>query len=162
MLQGGGARLRTMIHLAPLPMEFLVRMAPLPSAGKWLPNFAVFRKFVLLLHTLFSTIEDAGHILVILDVFMESLFTYEQLSYSLSLVSIFRLGHVFANSYIVHCPLFVFATLVTGLSAGLVVAFQKFHERPLVSVRSPLQQRKIVTGPVLAAFIWPLEANNDG
>ena len=33
MLQGGGVRLCTMIHRAPLPLEFLVRMAPLPRLG---------------------------------------------------------------------------------------------------------------------------------
>ena len=73
MLQGGGARLCTMLHWAPLPLEFLVRMAPLPSAGKWLPNFAVFRKLVLPLYTLFSAIEVAGHVEVILEVFLTSL-----------------------------------------------------------------------------------------
>ena len=36
-----------MIHCAPLSMEFLVRTVPLPSPGKWFPNFAVFRKLVL-------------------------------------------------------------------------------------------------------------------
>ena len=98
MLQGGSARLYTMIHWAPSPLEFLVHMAPLPSAGKWLPNFAVFRKLVLPLHTLFSAIEVTGHIVVILEVFMKSLFTHWQLLHSLSQASIFRLGHVVANS----------------------------------------------------------------
>ena len=76
-----------MIHWAPLSLEFLVRMAPLPSAGKW-SNFAVFRKSVLPLHTLFTTIEVAGHIVVILEVFMKSLFTHRHLLHSLSLASI--------------------------------------------------------------------------
>ena len=67
-------------------------MAQLPSAGKWLPNFTVFRKLVLPLHTLFSATEVAAHIVVILDVFMKSLFTHRQLLPSLSLVSILRLG----------------------------------------------------------------------
>ena len=74
MLQGGGARLCTMIHWAPLPLKFPVRMAPLPSAGKWFPSFAVFRKLVLPSHTLF-----AGHIMVLHDVFLESLFVHGQL-----------------------------------------------------------------------------------
>ena len=104
-----------MIHWVPLPLEFLVRMAPLPSAGKWLPNFAVFRKLVLPLHTHFSAIEVAGHIVVILEVFMKSLFTHRLMLHFFSLASIFRLGQVVANSYTVHCFLFVFAFWWQGL-----------------------------------------------
>ena len=44
MLQEGGARLCTMIHWAPLPLEFLVRMAPLPSAGEMVAQFRRFQK----------------------------------------------------------------------------------------------------------------------
>ena len=62
MLQGGSARLRMMIHWAPLLLELPVRMAPLPSAGNWLPTFAVFKKLVLPSHTLFFAFEVAGHI----------------------------------------------------------------------------------------------------
>ena len=123
MSQGGRARLCTMIHWAPLPLEFLVRVAPLPSAGKWLPNFAVFRKLVLPLHTLFSAIQVAGHIVVILEVFMKSLFTHWQLLHSLSLASIFRLGHVVANSYAVHCFLVVFAPTFAFWWQGLQLAW---------------------------------------
>ena len=65
MLQGGGTRLCTVIHWAPLSMEFPLRLAPLPSAGKWLAKLAVFKKLVLPFHTLFSAIEVAGHIVVI-------------------------------------------------------------------------------------------------
>ena len=45
-------------------MELLLRLAPLPSAGTWLPHFAVFRKLVWPSHTLFSAIDIArthGH-----------------------------------------------------------------------------------------------------
>ena len=45
-----------MIHWTPLPMEFLVRMAPLPSAGKLLPNFTEFSECVLPSCTLFTAI----------------------------------------------------------------------------------------------------------
>ena len=39
------AKISVSCHFAiDFPLEFLVRMAPLPSAGKWLPNFAVFQK----------------------------------------------------------------------------------------------------------------------
>ena len=110
-----------MIHWAPLHLEFLVRMAPLPSAGKWLPNFAVFRELVLPSHTLFSAIEVAGHFVVILEVFLKSLFTHRQLLNSLYLVFFYRSGYAVTNSFTVHSFLFVFASLV-GLSAGLVAA----------------------------------------
>ena len=94
MFQRGSARLCTMIHRASLSMELLLRLAPLPSAGKWLPNFAVFRKLVWPSHTLFSAIDIArthGHWLI---------FLY--------LVFISHAGHAVANSFTVHRFLFVF------------------------------------------------------
>ena len=57
LLQGRSVRLYTMIHCTPLSMEFLVGMAPLPSAGQCFPNFAVFRKLVMPSFSLFSAIE---------------------------------------------------------------------------------------------------------
>ena len=93
LLQGGSFRLYTMNHWAPLSMKFLVRIAPLPSAGKWFTKFAVFRKLVLPSHTLFSSIEVAGHIVVILGDFLKSLFTHRQLLNFLFLVFIYCSGH---------------------------------------------------------------------
>ena len=83
--QGGVARLYTMIHWAPLSMEFLIGLAPLsplwhrraaiqsrlsyPSecikrslyaAGKWFPKFTDFRELVLPSCTLFTAIEIGG------------------------------------------------------------------------------------------------------
>ena len=104
MFSGGGARLCTMIHWAPLLLEFLVRMAPLPSAGKWFPNFAVFRKLVLPSHTLFSAIEVAGHIVVILDVFLKSLFHAQTIVEFL--VSGIYLPPRTRGYQLVHCPQF--------------------------------------------------------
>ena len=111
MLQGGGARLYTMIHWAPLPLEFLVRMAPFFAIG-WemaCPTSPFSESWSCHLHTLFSAIEVAGHIVVILQVFIKLLFTHKQLLHSLSQASIFRFGHVVANSYTVHCFLFCVA-----------------------------------------------------
>ena len=99
------------LHRALLSMKFLIGMAPLPSAGKWFPKFAVFRKLVLPSHTLFSAIEVAGHIEAILDDLLKSLFTHRHLLNFMCRVFIYRPGHADTNSYSVHSFLFVFLLL---------------------------------------------------
>ena len=64
-------------HHCPWSVQFVWQ--PLPSAGKWIANFAVFRKLVLPFHTLFFAIEVAGHIVVNLDVLLISRFVHGQL-----------------------------------------------------------------------------------
>ena len=67
----------------PLSMEFLVGVAPLPSAWKWIPNLAVFRNLVMPSPTLFPTFEVAGHVVVILDDLLKSLFTHRLVEFLL-------------------------------------------------------------------------------
>ena len=95
-----------MIHWAPLHLKFLVLVAPLPSAGKRLPNFTVFIKLVLPLQTLFSAIEVVGHILVILEVFMKSLFHAQAIV--ASLVFGIHFPPWTRGCQLTHCPCFLF------------------------------------------------------
>ena len=124
-------------------------MAPLPSAGNWLLTFAVFQKLVL---TLFFSVEVDGHSVVTIEVFSKPLFTHRQLLNSLSLVFMYRLGHLVANSFSVRSFLLVFAPLMTGPSDGLVVDFQSFSERPLES--AVRRCRRGASLPCYQVLVW--------
>ena len=112
-----------MIHWAPLPLVFLVRMAPSPSAGKWLPNFAFSESWSC--HFIHCSPR-----LRLLDILWSSLKFHEITFHAQAIVAFLVPGIYFPlrtrGCELLHCPMFPFcvcpylAFLVAGLTAGLV------------------------------------------
>ena len=112
MLQGSGARLCTIVVLGGIAPGASHSYGTIAIGWELVVIFAIFKKLGLSFRAHFSTFEVAGHVVVITEVFLKSLFTHKQLLHSLSLVFICRLGHVVENSFTVHGVLFVFPPLM--------------------------------------------------